>query len=123
MKLFLLSLLSLGTLSFGSPALAKICEPTTRCTDFKRCYINNVEQPCAYASNGARSGDIVFRHGFFRFSFLDPVAKRRVQVTYGKNREFRTFGTWSTSNGYHVIRLDDGVVVRFPSSGGVYAGD
>ena len=54
----------------------RYCEPGTRCTEYSVCFINHVEQPCAYGSGGARYGGIIFDHGYFSVEWLsDRSAK------------------------------------------------
>ena len=43
----------------------RYCEPATRCMEYSVCYINQVNQPCAYESGGATYGGIIFDHGYF----------------------------------------------------------
>lgn len=100
-------------------ALAQLCEYNTRCIDYSKCYINNVAQPCAYGSGGASYGGVIFRHGTFEIEWLSDT---RANVTYGKRKEFKAVARVSTENGYRVLRLTDGVVVKYPASGGKYAG-
>jgi len=109
----------LAFLAFPAAALAQLCTPKTRCTDYSKCYINNVPQPCAYGSGGAAYGGIIFRHGIFEIEWL---SESKAKVTYGKRREFKATANISVENGYRVLRLSDGVVVKYPASGGRYAG-
>jgi len=64
---------------------------------------------------------IIFRHGTFYIELQsDGIAK----VTYGKRREFKATAIGSVEsveNGYRVLRLSDGVVVKYPASGGIHA--
>jgi len=106
-------------LALPAVASAQLCEPMTRCTDFSRCYINKVAQPCAYGSGGAAHGGIIFKHGTFEIEWL---SESRAKVTYGKRREFKANARISIENGFRVLRLSDGVVVKYPDSGGRYAG-
>ena len=72
-----------------NPAAAnsfRYCMPGTRCTEYANCYINNVRQPCAYGSGGARLGSIIFDHGEFD---IEWVSEDFAYVTYGKNKEFK----------------------------------
>ena len=100
-------------------AFDQLCQPTTRCTDYSKCYINNVPQPCAYGSGGAMYGGIIFKHGTFDIEWISQALAR---VAYGKRKEFKALAKVSVENGYRVLRLDDGVVVKYPASGGRYAG-
>lgn len=115
-----LSALTLLMLTLPSAAFAQLCTPGTRCVDYSKCYINNVMQPCAYGSGGAMSGGIIFRHGTF---YVDWTSGTRAKVTYGKHQEFKTNAKISVENGYRVLALSDGVVVKYPISGGTSAGD
>ena len=95
----------------------RYCEPGTRCTEYSVCFINQVKQPCAYGSGGAIYGGIIFDHGYFSVEWLtDQTAK----VTYGKNQEFKANAQISEENGFRVLRLSDGVTVKYPASGGRY---
>ena len=109
----------LAFLALPAAALAQLCTPNTRCTDYSKCYINNVPQPCAYGSGGATLGGIIFRDGTFEIEWL---SESKAKVTYGKRREFKAIAQISVANGYRVLRLSDGVVVKYPVSGGKYAG-
>ena len=106
-------------LALPAAAIAQLCTPMTRCTDYSKCYINNVAQPCAYGSGGAAYGGIIFKHGTFD---LEWISESRANVTYGKRGEFKAKARISIENGYRVLRLSDGVIVRYPASGGRYAG-
>jgi len=99
-------------------AFAQLCTPNTRCTDYSKCYINNVAQPCAYGSGGATYGGIKFRHGIFEIEWLSETSAK---VTYGKRQEFNATAKITVENGYRVLRLSDGMVVRYPASGGKHA--
>jgi hypothetical protein len=93
----------------------RYCVPGTRCVEYSACFINNVQQPCAYGSGGAIYGGIIFDHGYFSVEWLgDQTAK----VTYGNNQEFKANAVISVENGFRVFRLDDGTTVRYPASGG-----
>ena len=109
----------LAFLALPAAAFAQLCTPNTRCTDYTKCSINNVVQPCAYGSGGAAYGGIIFRHGTFEVEWL---FESRAKVAYGKRNEFKATATISVENGYRVFRLSDGVVLKYPSSGGRYAG-
>jgi hypothetical protein len=100
-------------------ALAELCNPKTRCRDYEKCFINGVQQPCAYGSGGARYGGIIFKHGIFNVEWLSET---RAKVAYGKHKEFKTYAQIADKNGYRVFRLSDGVVIKLPESGGKYAG-
>jgi len=103
----------------AAPAFAQICTPQTRCTDYAKCFINGKAQPCAYGSSGASSGGIMFRHGTF---YVDWISDTRAKVTYGKRQEFNATARVSESGGYKILKLSDGVTVKYPISGGRYAG-
>lgn len=114
MKLNCKHLLLVGTVSFFglSPAsIAEFCTPNTRCTDYSRCYINNVAQSCAYGSGGATYGGVNFKHGIFE---IEWISETRAKVTYGKRKEFKATARVSVKNGYRILSLSDGVVVEYP---------
>jgi len=108
----------LAFLALPAAAFAQLCTPNTRCIDYSKCYINNVPQPCAYGSGGAFLGGIIFRHGDFE---IEWQSDGKAKVTYGKRREFKATAIFSVENGYRVLRLSDGVVVKYPASGGINA--
>ena len=116
-RVFLAS--SLAVLALPAGAFAQLCTPNTRCTDYSKCYINNVAQPCAYGSGGASNGGIIFRHGIFEVEWISDI---KANITYGKRNEFKATAKISVEHGYRVLRLSDGVVVRYPVSGGRYGG-
>lgn len=90
----------------------RYCEPGTRCVEFVTCFINAVKQPCAYGSGGATFGAVIFDHGYFDVEWLGDKLAR---VTYGKRREFRAAAKISREGDYTVLRLSDGVTVKYPS--------
>ena len=93
----------------------RYCVPGTRCVEYSVCFINKIEQPCAYGSGGAIYGGIIFDHGYFSVEWLGDQA---AEVTYGKNQEFSSNAVISIENGFRVFRLSDGTTVRYPISGG-----
>ena len=96
----------------------RYCEPGTRCVEYKGCYINDVRQPCAYGSGGARNGGIIFDHGTFDIYW---VTRDFVDVTYGKRKEYKVKGTVTRENGdFTVYRLSNGVTVKIPNVPGRY---
>ena len=106
--------------SIVSPANAnqfRYCEPGTRCREFTNCYINDVAQPCAYGSGGAKLGAIIFDHGEFDIEWINSDF---AYVQYGRNKEFKVTATASRDNGYVVYRLSNGVIVKYPDKPGRY---
>lgn len=93
----------------------RYCEPGTRCSEYIDCYINDISQPCAYGSGGARLGGLIFDHGVFYLEWIDA---QHANVLYGKNKEFSAKASISIEHGYMVYRLSDGVVVKVPSHDG-----
>ena len=93
----------------------RFCEPGTRCSEYSDCYINDIRQPCAYGSGGARLGGLIFDHGVF---YLEWVDDQHADVRYGTNKEFSAKASISIEDGYMVYRLSDGVVVKVPSHDG-----
>lgn len=61
----------------------------------------------------------MFKHGIFEIEWISDT---KANVIYGKRREFKASAKVSTENGYVVFRLSDGVTIRYPASGGKYAG-
>jgi len=61
---------------------------------------------------------IIFRHGDFE---IEWQSDGKAKVTYGKRREFKATAIFSVENGYRVLRLSDGVIVKYPASGGINA--
>jgi hypothetical protein len=88
-----------------------------RCTELGQCYINGRPSRCAYESHGASSGALVVPHGkFFIERNLDgrKWGSAKWQVIYGKKQEFRTLGTNKRQGGWNILKLDDGVTVKYP---------
>lgn len=90
----------------------RYCEPGTRCVEFNTCFINAVEQACAYGSGGATFGAVIFDHGVFHVEWLGNNSAR---VTYGVGKEFHAAASISRDGDYTVLGLSDGVTVRYPS--------
>ena len=96
----------------------RYCEPGTRCQEYSDCYINEVRQPCAYGSGGARLGAIIFDHGEFDVEWANNDF---AYVTYGRNKEFRVKATVTREDGTHTVyQLSDGVTVKIPNVAGRY---
>ena len=96
----------------------RYCEPGTRCQEYSGRYINDVRQPCAYGSGGARSGAIIFDHGEFD---IEWASNDFAYVTHGRNKEFKVKATITRGNGPHTIyQLSDGVTVKIPNVAGRY---
>ena len=93
----------------------RYCEPGTRCVEYSVCFINQVKQPCAYGSGGAIYGAIIFDHGYFSVEWLN---NQSAKVTYGKNQEFNASADIYYKNGFRVLQLSDGTIVRYPLTGG-----
>ena len=107
------------SLQLASPVKAnsfRYCSPGTRCQEYTACYINDVRQPCAYGSGGARLGSIIFDHGEFD---IEWVSKDFAHVTYGTKKEFKVKATITRGNGpYTTYQLSDGVTVKIPNAAG-----
>jgi len=107
-----------------APARAQgVCEGRYRCSELGTCYINNKPSRCAYQSAGASSGIIRFKH--IRFDIercpegnqpggYTGHCSEKWEVSYGKDGEYRTKGINKIVNNWNILKLDNGVVVRFP---------
>jgi len=107
-----------------APAQAQgVCQGRYRCYELGICYINNKSSRCAYQSAGASSGIIRFKH--IRFD-IDSCPEQhqpggytghcseKWEVRYGKNGEYRTMGINKIVGNWNILKLDNGVVVKYP---------
>ena len=108
-------------INLGSPAATQeyerqsslqFCQPRTRCTEYKACYINDISQPCAWGRSGVQYTAVIFRHGTF---YVEWLSKNNIQVIYGDKKQYKASATLTLKDGYRVFKLSDGVTFRHPS--------
>ena len=111
-KLVVLSAALLAALQPMNNAKASGLCTVQRCTELGICYINSIASRCAYESHGSSLGALVFPHGTFYLEKNTP--SRKWSVVYGKKQEFTTLGFNRIAGNWNILRLDDGVIVKYP---------